>query len=351
MKKILIINRKNTDNLGDQAIGNAMVNLFSSKDTKVDHAEFCYINRKHSLNPDKRIPYDDLIILNNEKKKNRTFLPLMKWKLQNRGLCDCLKNTAYDLVIIGGGELLQSNSIFPCALNYWVRMIHKKQPKTRIILFGVGVTGNFTEKDYKEISNALKNVHEVYVRDEQSKANLNSVFNRTCKVIPDVVFSAKACNSSASRKDVYVGITSGKRIAKYGLMGNDEEQYFQKMMTLVENIKVDEPNQDIKLLYTTNEDLHACRRFNNYIVNKGKKPLGIPCIHSVEDYMALMGKAFKVYSPRMHGCILCEMGGGMAVPVLISPKMKSYEIRYSNNLDLASLHKQLLIAANEVINC
>lgn len=44
-------------------------------------------------------------------------------------------------------------------------------------------------------------------------------------------------------------------------------------------------------------------------------------------------------------------GGGMAVPVLISPKMQSYEIRYSNNLDLASLHKQLLIAANEVINC
>ena len=349
MKKILVINRKNTDNLGDQAIGNAMVNLFSFEDTKVDHAEFCYINRKYSLNPDKRIPSDDLIVLKDEKSK--IFLPLMKWKLQNRGLCDCLKTAEYDLVIIGGGELLQSNSIFPCALNYWVHMIHKKQPKTRIVLFGIGVTDNFTKNDYKEISSALKYVHEIYVRDEQSKTNLNSVFKRTCKVIPDVVFSADACNCSVSRKDVYVGITSGKRVAKYGLMGNGEEQYFQEMMTLVENIKADEPNQDIKLLYTTNEDLHACRRFNNYIVSKGKKPLGIPCIHSVEDYMALMSKALKVYSPRMHGCILCEMGGGTAVPVLISPKMKSYEIRYANNPDLTSLHKQLLTAAKEVINC
>ena len=40
MKKILIVNRKYTDNLGDRAIGAALVQLFVKKGCQVYHVEY-----------------------------------------------------------------------------------------------------------------------------------------------------------------------------------------------------------------------------------------------------------------------------------------------------------------------
>lgn len=86
-----------TDNLGDQAIDYTLKRIFESKGAHVE-----------SVN------YTMFFTVNGSKFKS-AFQNLIKmYKISKRN---------FDLVVIGGGQLIQSNSTFPLSLYLWTLFI------------------------------------------------------------------------------------------------------------------------------------------------------------------------------------------------------------------------------------
>lgn len=330
-KNILIISRCITDNLGDQAISKAMLSLaeemtsatvYAVDLTTEEHSNSQMYWFKHRL----------------YKLFSRMGGGDVAWRMENQGLFKILENVTFDLVLIGGGELVQSNSIFPLALDTWTQKIRNKQPNSAIYLFGVGVTSKFSQKDREHIKNMLKRVSGVVVRDAASKENLQRLYGFKSTVIPDVVYSmqmqADDNNKVEVRKGVLYGLTNWERIEKYGIYAESHEAYYQKTLAMISECG------EGQLFYTTKNDYKECLRFQNYSRSKNVI-VEIAEYSDIESLFKLLRGKEKVFSPRMHGCIIADLCGCMTEPILISPKMESYKSTYKKPLDFEAMRTRI----------
>ena len=136
---ILLINEGLSDNFGDQIIKESMSCLIKRLGFKVQFQDLTRNKNKY------RHQYD---IEMGENK--RTFLmPLksmiwkMLWVAKNLKRITFTSMRKYDAVVIGGGQLLLSNGIFPLALLLWVALLKFRNNKN-IVLFSVGMQGEYT---------------------------------------------------------------------------------------------------------------------------------------------------------------------------------------------------------------
>lgn len=346
MNKVLVINRCKTDNMGDEAIGICLSKLLKSEfKIEVITEDLCLykgIPKMYSKKKNSNTVIDYLV-------KILSHLGCRKilWSIQNRRLFSTLRQYTYDFVFVGGGELLQSNYFFPLALDTWMKNINHYQPQAKCILFGVGVTNRFTTVDKKRISNALRFIDVIYVRDEASRQNLNTIFGKDSFVIPDVVLSQNLlCNTS--REYILYGITDFKRISKYGIYSKSENEYFEKTYQYLLSIKTKE--YGIKLFYTTNSDYISVKKFQSFVLEKYGELLQIANINSLDDLCYEMETAIEVYSPRMHGCILASVYGAKYHPIIISPKMKEFSIRYKDKINHEECHNLVIQAISDIFN-
>lgn len=329
MKKILIINRNNTDNIGDKTIGIAMQALVkeisSAKVYSADLTTERHLNNR--LSRAKHSVYKLVARLG-----GREFV----WKMENRGLFKVLDKNVFDLVLIGGGELVQSNKIFPKALDTWTYKIKIKQPQAKIYLFGVGVTSHFSIEDKKHLLNMLKRINGVVVRDQMSKDNLLNQYGIESKVIPDVVYSLRRReekDGTPYRSGVLYGLTNWERIKKYGLYASSREEYYKKTLEAIP--------KNGKLFYTTETDHKECLCFQSYAKNNNVD-LEIAYYDDIDALFSLLQTKEAVYSPRMHGCIIADLCGCRTEPILVSPKMESYKATYKKPLDFIGMQAKIV---------
>ena len=151
---VLIINRKNTNNLGDCAISASMKKLFEAY-ADVYTEDFCSAKESSSIKSYsiKTTPY--IHPLKKKIAENR-FVRKYSWKKKNKSLFDVLNDRKYDYIVIGGGELIQSNFIFPLALYEWVKRAKKLHPNAKIVLFSVGCTKKFENFQHRLVKKSLK---------------------------------------------------------------------------------------------------------------------------------------------------------------------------------------------------
>lgn len=121
----MIISRSITDTIGDQAISEAMkslveelssANVFAADLTLERHSNSRLFWTKHKL----------------YKLITRMVKGDFAWRVENRGLFDILDKVSFNLVLIGGGELVQSNRIFPLALDTWTYIKEKTIPRCNL---------------------------------------------------------------------------------------------------------------------------------------------------------------------------------------------------------------------------
>lgn len=350
-KRILIINRNCTSNLGDQKIAQSMKKLFSSQGVHVDMAEYSNY-RGHKEIVKKSYKQETDTALKKYLKKCIIFFPRVKeikWKLDNKRLFDSLMSKNYDYIIFGGGELIQSNTQFPIAFNSWVKKINKYQKRTKIILFSVGVTNNFSSRNKKLFQIALKSVTKIYVRDSESQKNMKKIFDKNSEVIPDIVFFNEHNENLENKKNLILyGITSYQRINKYGLLANSLYDYYNDTLNEIKTIKAQHPQYEIQLFYTSQEDYDACVQFKKYA--ESSIILSLTRINSLEDLHRFCKVAKFVYSPRMHGCIIAALEGCKIIPIKLSPKIITFEKTYLPVIEYEKMKKILFIKSKEVIN-
>lgn len=354
MKNILVINRKNTDNLGDIAISISMKKIVESVGYACISEDFSNPIQTRGINTAASATRKKSVFIKIWKRclgffRDIPFLYRYVWYFQNKHLFNTLENQQIDAVVIGGGELIQSNLIFPTALYWWTKLT-RRHKIGKCILFAVGVTKDWDSSQKKLVCMALKSVDDIYVRDLESQQNMQMIFGREAQLVPDSVFVNPIVSRDKGEYSLY-GITDFRRIKKHSSEFEDEESYYERSIKEIKHIE-EETSKEVLLFYTTKADLNECRKFNFFCQKRHKVDIKIANISILEDLESYISGALVVASPRMHACILGKLFSANVRPLLISPKMRSFEKLYRDFDNDASIsyQKQLIGAMETALN-
>lgn len=186
--KILVIDDAFTENIGDKAIEFCMKNLLQYK---FPNANISFQSYRGKYLPPRK---NELKITMSSKYfigKIKKYLPLKlifrtRWFFQNfKELTLKHQYSTYDLVVIGGGPLIDGFWMYPFAFWLWACGIKAK----KTILLGMGYGYGLSIFDKKMVKNALKNVDEIYLRDASSITRFQEDFGVSCKFMHDVAFT------------------------------------------------------------------------------------------------------------------------------------------------------------------
>lgn len=336
MKKALIINEGFSNNLGDQAIRESMTSLLQDSDFNTEFAYFT--NPRLSVLPQ----YDYLAEATGNNvtapmsfsNKVRLNLAFFYWiGLNYKCIRKKLSEGNFDLVVIGGGQLIESSgqeypSRFSIALYWWTYLI-RKFSKAKIYVVGVGVGTTFNGKEKKLFAKALLKVDLVWVRDQFSKVRLQEQFGRKAIVTPDIAFYSgkNRMEEENPNRKALVGITNYKEVfSKYNKLAKSNEAYYEEWYAEVSNYL--RRGLTVELFYTTITDAAETIAFRNYIRNKYKVEIGIAKLSSIDDLKHLYRSASDVYSGRMHALILAMKHQCKVKAYLISQKLRSFNEEY-----------------------
>lgn len=338
-KRVLIINRCKSSNLGDQMIGLAATSLFEKYGYDVDNVDFVTINdlRKINLkglkeNKNRRILRSGMKLYS----KSRT-LRRVSWFFKNKTIFEILKIKKYDMVLIGGGELIQSNVTFPIALNLWVKNIKKYQKEVPIVLFSIGVSNNIQNYDKYLIASSLKYINQIYVRDYNSLNNLKNIFKKDAKLVPDIVFSMDIPNARKEDNKILYGITLFDRISRHNNIFKSKKEYYNHVFNELEKLKKE---GNVSLIYSNPEDFNACLDFLEYTNNKYGVNYDLPKYETLTEFIGLIQSSKVVISPRMHALIPGVLCKKQVYPVCISDKINTFNNLYLKDKTYDEIFKQ-----------
>ncbi len=345
MSKVLILNCAYSSNLGDQAIGIAMKNAFENVDFEVVLKD---LTQQH----DGRDFYDSTIKNTNDKPKSKipkwisNFKTRLRWSKNNNPMFSILTEHNFSAIIIGGGELIQSNTIFPVAINTWIKKAKKANRDTKVVLFGVGVTDNYSLWDKLLLKKALRFIDFSYVRDSASIVNIKKNFNISSVLIPDIVFSLAAKGDLKNKKNrALLGITKYSRIQKHkNIDVKSKSEYYDKLFT--EYHQLQDKYSIVTVIYADRSDLETAIDFKSYAYEKYNATVDVANYKDINGMFDLISSSELVISPRMHTCIFSLLSEVDVKPIVMSGKMDSFVRRYILNSvkmeDLNSEIKQIM---------
>ncbi len=348
MKNLLLLSRIYTTNMGDQMIGRSMVSLFSPY-ANVHQGDICSKVTSVSINLDKFNPHSQQEkstffsqylskCCHNSMAKNISML------IKNRSIFKVLFNKRFDLIIIGGGELVSPS--FSFILMVWFIMIKIFQHKADVVFFGVGVAA-LENKDVKRLRRMISDAKKIFVRDSYSVKQMELLFNRDAVEIPDVVYANDFIRNEKKTLTLY-GITSFARLRKHKSHYSDEKDYFISSFNEIKTLIM--RGESVFLFYTSQDDLKACLKFRLFCLEKYHQDIEISYYRSVDELLAILKKTKQLYSPRMHGCIMGQLCGASVHPILISEKMLSYKKKYLNNYDIVHAKQTLFHYSQMVVS-
>ena len=331
MKKVLLINQGWTDNIGDQAINNALQALLEKENCEVT----CYGFTTNE-------PYDIFRVEQNNTSKNsfsaiKKFLPQgFKWTLK-QGIPNVIKflrthkKDKYDLVIIGGGQLILSNSMFAYALMLWY-LASKFILKCPIAIFSVGAGNEYNTYEKKIYNYVLKRCDDIYLRDQKSINNISEIYGINAKYVPDVAFTYQDIISTeyhqSKSKTALVCIYEYSMYSDIVSSGINEDDYMELWAN--RTIELAKQGYQIKLGYTTFPDKQQTIKLYKYLSDNYSDE--IECIlvdnDTLETFIKEIQNAEVIYTGRMHGMILGLCYGCKIIPFIFTQKLATFNDEY-----------------------
>lgn len=302
MKKILIINEGDSYNLGDKLINHSVNLLFKNSKYKVFWQSYsCYPKQEGKLPK-----FGGIKIANKDFLKDffKRILPVVilkriKWYLKNKDTFNKYKKENYDLVIIGGGQLLNNYWLFPFSFFIWTSIFSK----TNLITFGIGVGDSFTHLDNLLIKKGLKRCTKIFLRDNDSQVRTLKYFKVESTYIPDPVFKIsdffinevkkdKAIVLPLSYEHVYLRYNKSNPMSEleYIKFWKDKiEEYSKKNKEVI--VSITDLVQDNKIFNQLKELNYSS--YINFKLPKGDL-----------DLIDIIKTSKNVYSGRMHALII-----------------------------------------------
>ena len=189
MKKALIINEGHAGNLGDTAIDLCLRHVLAEFGYEGRHA--CFSGCKGGVAKKGKVgPYRPCREGSVLTRWRRALWPTRTlWTLAHlRRILAVLRGVQGELVVLGGGEMLQPNGVFPWALLLWTALARRAGCRN-CVWVGVGVSSGMGLLDRTWIRLAAGLCDAVYVRDPDSKRRFDELLGReACRSMPDLAF-------------------------------------------------------------------------------------------------------------------------------------------------------------------
>lgn len=330
MKRILTINQGKTENLGDKAINIILRDILNSNKCIVDSVGLSQTTDQYM--DSMVISYKRRFFSYIKKYIPSFFIWLLKYRKKIRNeFNDTVINNKYDLVIIGGGQLIKTKCVFIYALLTWYILL-RKYLNCPIIMVGVGVDNNYSFLEKEIYKRLLSKLDYIYVRDNNSKQILYNEFNISARYIPDVVFSYSKFypNKEVREKNKLLVMIYDYEALKrnFGTSLTVENYYDEWTKLIKENMK---PNVEVVLGYTTIGDKIETFKFADYLSKNSQIEFEIKDTDSLESFTEILKISENIITARMHAMILGLNFGCNIVPYIVSSKIKTFNDEYINN--------------------
>jgi len=345
--KILLLNEGYSDNLGDQVINDSLHYLLKNNGIiNIDFQDFTKnINKPREISIKNKKTIKFFFILKILKK----IVPSkIKWLIQNINRVIKISRHDYDLVIIGGGQLILSNATFSIAMFLWIFLLKSFRNK-KIILFAVGSGTKFNFLDKILYQYILKSVSKIYVRDHNSKKILKYIFDIDTTLVYDVAFiHSRIFNKVRNpQENILLGVISFDVYKRYNKNNISEEYFFETWIQLLNKNSINIEN--IQLFYTTQSDRTASLKFKNYISSEYQIDLEIVETSTKDKLIDELNKAKLVISARMHALILgftykCEI-----ITYPVSDKLIEFDRMIHDNHKLENIQNNIEIRLKEIL--
>ena len=335
MKKVLVVNRGRCDNLGDQAINESMSSFIKSVYSyDVIFSEFTTLALKPKL-----IKLDVKSPRFKEHTRNflKKILPLkFLWLIRNSSRVRSAVSSKNDLIVVGGGQLILSNSSFDIAAATWVFFARWYKKKIVFCAVGAGISFSFVNKIFFHY--ALKNCNGVCVRDASSKDTLKTIFNINSFVAGDIVFTDELFRSS-TKGVVYLGIPALSVFQTYNEKVTRDE-YYDIWLDFI--LKKDVNIGNCTLFFTTNEDYYESVKFSLFLKINHNIDIEIAQTNSLITLKHYMKDAKLVISGRMHALIIAANYSTDIIVFPISNKLLDFqEMLEESSLELVDYKKTI----------
>ena len=338
-KNILVINEGNSDNLGDQAINKSLEYII--KDCFSHNYHFEDLSRHKRVNCIYEVSVKDLKSpkLNVPKiyKSIKTLIYRLIWILRNiNRINKAVKLNNY--AIIGGGQLLLANNIFPFKVYVWTFFL--KYHNVKYSFFSVGTQGNFSKYDRYFLKNALSGAEKIFVRDQLSKDLIKLNFNINSHLTYDVAFmynkidKIESCNEIDS---ILLGPVDIRVFKLYKEPYIESDDYHLLWLESIKNYDITK----IKLFYSTNDDKLQCVKFKNFVEKKLNYKLDILENFNIDSFIRNIKKSKLVISGRMHSLILAKTFNVNYITFEVSDKLIEFNKIYQE-LNLTDIQTDLL---------
>lgn len=322
MRKILVLNECFSDNIGDQAIGLAMKKYCQDLGpVSVSLADFSF---RHDL--------QSTILCNPD--KNRRLLPsvVRKTLLLFKSLFLAVRHAtkSYDVVFIGGGQLVLSNNSFGLSMFSYVTIF--KLFRVNVILFSIGAGTNFPLFDFILFKISLALADKIFVRDVDSVDRLKKIFGVRANLCPDIVYylSDNIGTKCSNRHALICPVDYPVYLRYMPETDNPYLSYNEYKELWVKNIKEHIAKYNsckVILTATTAKDLTFARTLYRDLsidqINIGYTP-----INSVNEFIEIAKNCNSILSGRMHALILCHCLDLAVSPFPISKKLTVFSREY-----------------------
>jgi polysaccharide pyruvyl transferase WcaK-like protein len=348
-KSVLIINQGKTQNLGDKAINIILGDILQDNNCEVQSAGFAQCREQHMQFMEERIKRDV------RSRLSKVIPPIFVWLIKyyrniKNEFASVTKNKKYDLVIIGGGQLIKTKCVFPYALLSWYFLI-KKYLKCPIVLLAVGVDDKFSKIEKLIYKKILPNIDAIYVRDDKSKQSLLSELNASSKYIPDLVFAYSkyyALEECPQRNLTLLMIYNYEDVKFHFGMQYSIEEYYKSWEELV--LINNKPNCEIVLAYTTIEDKRETMNFAQYLKKNHKIKFSIADTDTLAQFLVLLPKTENLVAGRMHALLLGMNYGCNPVPYIISSKISAFKKEWiDKEFDINVARKEIEDTISELL--
>jgi polysaccharide pyruvyl transferase WcaK-like protein len=337
IKSVLVLNEGFSDNLGDQAINESILYLLHENNIKNITSIGLTSSRTHVTDIKKKY-YKTFF----KDQLRKVYPKRIGWIFRNVSRVFKISKNKYDLVIIGGGQLLLSNKTFPISLFIWIYMLKLFGNKS-IVMLGIGATAPSGIIDKTLISYVVKNLSDIYVRDINSQKLLKEFYNVKANIIDDVAFlypKVYPINNNLN-EGILLGVVSFEEVYKtYNKEVVSINEYYELYINLLDtnNISLD----NVSLFYTTILDKKESLNFMKYVEVTYKISIPLKETDTLKNLVYQISTHKFIVSGRMHALILGLSYEKKIFIFNISQKIIEFQRQYFNeNINILQLQNQI----------
>ena len=343
IKNALLICESKSDNLGDQAISDAMIIGLKAEGYEVETADF---SCRKSFSNQERISF--LVKVFNK------FAPQVIqgtfWFFKNFLYIRKISNKNHEIVIIGGGQLMHSNINFPFAFFSWSFFNRRK----KVYVFGCGCDKQFRSHEIFLFQRALKYIKKGFLRDFDSIKNAKNFFKYDFSFTPDVAYllgqEIVKNQKALANKNIGISVIDYRVYRRYAdEVGNKiltKEEYIDFWSK--EIIYLSANYECIYFLSTTSTDhqlsLQVKRKLELLKINK---KIEIFSTHSWSSLIEQLKGVSLYHTGRMHGLILAKIANIEISPFVVSNKIRVFNEELKN-LYLNDAIKKIKISLKDI---